>query len=237
MELKLVSWNMNYWQRNESQRLEAWEYLKNLNFDIAVLQETKPFFNCIENYNVIFQNLPVKDGWGSAIISKKFTSYKHSFISSYEGSQALICYDFEFEKGKNVTIINLYGKSDTYGYCTTTIHHMLSDITPIVWGKSKNIIIMAGDLNTSIQWDENYKNRDPLHKLVFDRIDDMGFINCTMVKYKEHKQTFVRENTFPYQDDYVFIKNCKGKWDINILNNENILNFSDHYPVELIIEI
>jgi endonuclease/exonuclease/phosphatase family metal-dependent hydrolase len=228
---------MNYWQRNESQRKNAWDFIKQLDVDIAILQETKPYVGLFEDNNIYFQGLPVKDGWGSAIITKKYNAYKHSFISSYEGSPALICYDFEVEKERIVTIINLYGKSDTNGYCTTTVHHMISDITPITWGKSKNLIIMAGDLNTSIQWDEKYKNKDPAHKLVFDRINDIGFINCTMKQYGEHKQTFVRDNTFPYQDDYVFIKGPNKSWTVYIYDDKNILEYSDHYPIELRIEI
>jgi endonuclease/exonuclease/phosphatase family metal-dependent hydrolase len=150
-----------------------------------------------------------------------------------------MCYDFEIEKDKIVTIINLYGKIDKDRESTTTLHHMLSDITPIVWGtKPKNLIIMAGDLNATTEWDEKYPHQNTSYKLVFDRIDDMDFINCTMEQYKEHKQTFVRENTYPYQDDWMFIKGYKNKkWKVEILNNEEILNYSDHYPIKLAIEI
>jgi hypothetical protein len=48
-----------------------------------------------------------------------------------------MCYDFEIEKDKRVTIINLYGKIDSNGDSTTTMHHILSDIIPIVWGRPK----------------------------------------------------------------------------------------------------
>ena len=41
---------------------------------------------------------------------------------------------------------------------------MISDITPIVWGKPKNLIIMAGDLNSTVQWNENYKNQNTAYK-------------------------------------------------------------------------
>jgi endonuclease/exonuclease/phosphatase family metal-dependent hydrolase len=237
MELKVMTWNMNYWQRDDTQRLGAWKFLEEKNMDIAILQETKPYFNCLENYNIYSQIFPVRDGWGSAIVTKKYNSYKHSFVSSYEGSYGLMCYDFEIEKDKKVTIINLYGKIDSNGNSTTTMHHILSDIIPIVWGRPKNLIIMAGDLNTSTQWDEKYNNKDPSHKLVFDRINDMGFINCTMEQFGEHRQTFVRENTFPYQDDYIFIKGNDHEWKVKIHNDQNVLNYSDHYPVELTIEI
>ena len=237
MNLKIINWNMNYWQRNESQRKEAWNYLNSSNIDIAILQETKPYINCMDNMNIIFQKFPVKDGWGSAIITKKYNFYKHSFLSTYEGSEGLICYEFEIEKDKIITIINCYGKIDMDGESTTTMHHILSDITSIVWGKAKNPIIMAGDLNSTVQWDEKYKNQNTSYKIVFDRINDMGLLNCTMERFGEHKQTFIRENTFPYQDDWVFIKGEKGKWDVKVLDDKSILNYSDHYPIELNIEI
>jgi endonuclease/exonuclease/phosphatase family metal-dependent hydrolase len=237
MNLKVITWNMNYWQRSESQRAKAWDFLNSLNVDIAILQETKPYFNCMNNHYVFSQKFPVKDSWGSAIITKNYNSYKHSFLSTYVGSEGLMCYDFEIEKNNIVTIINCYGKIDFNGESTTTMHHMLSDITPIVWGKPKNLIIMAGDLNSTVQWDEIYKNKNTSYKLVFDRIEDMGLINCTMKQFGEHRQTFVRENTFPYQDDWVFIKGEKNTWDVKILNDKEILDYSDHYPIELNIEI
>ena len=237
MNLKVITWNMNYWQRSESQRAGAWNFLNSLNVDIALLQETKPYFNCMNNYQIFSQRSHARDGWGTAIITKKYNSYKHSFLSTYEGSEGLMCYDFEIEEGKMVTIINCYGKIDVNRESTTTMHHMISDITPIVWGKPKNLIIMAGDLNSTVQWDEIYKNQNTAYKIVFDRIDDMGLVNCTMKQFGEHKQTFVRENTFPYQDDWVFIKGQKDKWVVKILDDKEILNYSDHYPIELNIEI
>jgi hypothetical protein len=37
-------------------------------------------------------------------------------------------------------------------------------------------------------------------------MENSGFINITMEKYNEHQQTFIRDNTHSYQDDFIFIK-------------------------------
>jgi exonuclease III len=238
MKLKIMTWNMNYFQRKEPQRIAAWNLIKDADIDIAILQEAKPCLRFLDGYNIYFQSLPVRGNWGSAIVTRKWDAFKRVFLSTYEGSAGLMCYDFKTEEDTVVTIVNLYGKMNSCGYCTTTIHHMLSDITPVVWGRPKNLIVMAGDLNTSTQWDEKYNYKDPAHKLVFDRIDNMKFTNCTMAQFGEHRQTFVRENTYPYQDDYIFIKGHKdGAWEVKIRDDEDILNYSDHFPVELTIEI
>jgi endonuclease/exonuclease/phosphatase family metal-dependent hydrolase len=222
---------MSYCQRSEEQRKGAWDFLEALDVDIAILQETKPSFEYSKNRNIIFNSLSAKDGWGSSIISKKYNTFKHSFFSCYEGSPALLCYDFLINEDNAVTIINLYGIIDSNGYCTTTVHHMLSDITPVVWEKQNELIVMAGNLNTSAQWDDT-------HKLVFDRISDMGFSDCTKEQFGESKRTLIRDTPFPYQDDYIFIKGqIHKKWKIKIYDSKKMLNYSDHFPIELTIEL
>jgi hypothetical protein len=58
---------------------------------------------------------------------------------------------------------------------------MITDVTAQVFkGRYKNIII-AGDLNVTEQWDNMYK--DPAHKLVFDRFENLGLINCTKERF------------------------------------------------------
>jgi hypothetical protein len=38
----IVSWNMSHWQKTAKQRVEAWDYLRSLKTDFALLQETVP---------------------------------------------------------------------------------------------------------------------------------------------------------------------------------------------------
>jgi endonuclease/exonuclease/phosphatase family metal-dependent hydrolase len=134
--------------------------------------------------------------------------------------------------------INMYGQPDYAGFYTPSVHHMISDITAQVFSRKKKYIVVAGDLNASVQWDEKY--HDPAHKLVFDRLDDLGLVNCTKETFGGHIQTHKHSRSdFPWQNDYIFLnKNLYSKLlSCSVHNEEGMLNLSDHFPVEIILDI
>jgi len=240
MLYKFITWNMDWWKRSIEQRKAGWEYLQKQNCDFALLQETKPDLTSLPGYNISFHSLPVRHGWGTAIAQKGFNFIHHSFSSSYEGSPGLMCYEYSLPCGTPIIIINMYGKFDASGFCSTTIHHMIADITPLVFYSSKKYILLAGDLNLSEQWDEKYKNRDPTHKICFDRLSDIGLINVTKEKYNDYIQTHVNNRSdYKWQIDYFFInKKLHAKLvDCGIHNQDNILDLSDHFPLEMTADI
>jgi exonuclease III len=131
------------------------------------------------------------------------------------------------------------------GYATTTIHRMLSDLTFVLngdgefAGKNRNVVI-GGDLNISIQFDEIYGKKaryTNAHKICFDRIEDFGLVNSFSKDYKGPVQT-LRHNrsTIPWQNDYLFLsKNlAKSMQSCRVLDestDKRISRFSDHNPV------
>jgi exonuclease III len=119
------------------------------------------------------------------------------------------------------------------------MHHLLSDLTPILHNKKRNIVL-GGDFNVSVQFDEQYKNQFPLHELIFKRLEDFGLLNCTEKFFQKHVQTHVHNKSdFEWQDDYLFVsKNIFEKVvNCQVLGNTEILNFSDHIPVTIEIEV
>lgn len=243
MELKVSTWNMDYWKTPKPRRLAAWNYLiTELNSDISLLQETKPQVLFDGTYDIHYHKFPQRPDWGSAIIFRKYQHFEYSFNSSYEGSRGLMCFDFKISDKITITAINIYGKIDSEGYATTTLHHMLSDLTPLLHKYKKNrYFVIGGDFNASTQWDEKYNGRDPLHKLVFDRIEDFGMLNCTKEIYGDHIRTYShnrKKSNFPWQDDYIFIsRNLKKSLvSCNVHNNDKMLELSDHFPVEVIFD-
>lgn len=229
---------MDYWKRNNLQRKDAWMYLtKELQPDIALLQEIKPPILFDETHDIHYHKNGQKSNWGTAIISKKYSYFKYHFNSYYKGSAGLMCFDFRISNKIILTVINIYGKIDSNLYATTTIHHMLSDLTPILHKQKKDrFIIMGGDFNVSIQWDEKYSGKDPSHKLIFDIIKDLGMINCTKKNYGEHVKTHTHSKSdFPWQNDYVFISKNLEDFLVSckVHNDQKNLAFSDHYPVQI----
>jgi exonuclease III len=74
-------------------------------------------------------------------------------------------------------------------------------------------------------------------KLFFDRLGDFGFINCMEKLEQTHINNKNPEK--PWHLDYFFI-NKRFKKEVqnaNVLNNEKYSKLSDHYPIELIIDI
>jgi exonuclease III len=226
---------MDYWKRNSAQRETAWEYLKNINPDIAMLQESNPDGQLFDGRNVYFH--PVLRDWGSAIITRsEYAIKKASFPSSHAGSPSLMYYDVLLPGSlTTITVINVYGKHDAYGFCSTTMHHIISDITPLIANNRNRLIILAGDFNVSPQWDETHN--DPSHKLVFDRLSDLGLVNCTKDFLGDYVQTHIDERNprNAYQLDYIYMSpSLYGKVEAcKVHPQSSIGEASDHLPIEV----
>ena len=237
--MRFLTWNMDYWKRNSEQRKLAWNYLSDtLNPDVALIQEIVPPENSYNEMNVLYHEIDGKRKWGSAIFSK-YNILKELYLNNgYVGARATVISEIEISDSFTVTFINIYGQLDSYGYATTTMHHLLSDLTTILNQKRKRNIILGGDFNVSEQFDEKYKGQFPSHKLVFDRLEDFGLINCTKHFYKTHIQTHVHNKSdFGWQDDYIFVsKNLIDRiTKCEVINDKEILELSDHLP--LLIEL
>lgn len=119
---------------------------------------------------------------------------------------------------------------------------MFSDLTPILDGKKdstgkKRKIILGGDFNASLQWDEQQPGES--HKIMFERLENFGMIDLLLDKYDQPVHTWRRKNTRrKWQLDYVFSsKNIADRIkDINVLHDQQIEQLSDHNPIEVVLE-
>jgi exonuclease III len=231
--MKIASWNLDYWKRTTEQRINGWEYLfNNIVPDIAFLQEIRPPDNNFKNINFLYHEIDAKRNWGTALYSKFPIQRELYFNNSYPGSSALIAAEINISSKLTLTVINIYGQLDSRGYATTTMHHLLSDLTPILDHKGTRNIILSGDFNVSKQFDK--KHKWPAHKLVFDRIEDFELINCTQKFFSSHVQTHVHNKSkFPWQDDYIFVSRSIESLLVacEVITSDLMLEFSDHFPV------
>nr|MDO8109399.1 endonuclease/exonuclease/phosphatase family protein [Candidatus Sigynarchaeota archaeon] len=232
----------DYWKRTDAQRGAAWDFVVNAAHpDIALLQEVHPDHLMHSMYDLHYHKGYHEKNWGSAILSKKYPYFQVNFDGFYEGKNGLLCYEFQVTDKKRLTVINMYGKIDAEGYATTTMHHMLSDLTPILGKKRKSrSIVLGGDLNVSTQWDQRYPNKYPSHKIVFDRLDDFKLINCTLAFFGKYVQTYSHDPvSFPWQNDYIFIsKDLKPTFiDCKVYDDQKMLELSDHFPLEITLNI
>jgi endonuclease/exonuclease/phosphatase family metal-dependent hydrolase len=262
--MKIGTWNMDYWRRvctdhtsNEYRTKEEIEdyktgTLRNItqsNFDFLLLQETNSFFYFgkiskrqwpyefdYSDKKIYYQKFPRLD-WGNAIVAnKKYKYLKNSNPRSgcnyYYGKFGQMFLDFSDEDGNIITIINIYnkcknGKLETY---YETLENIILEIGNIIQNKN-NLIILAGDFNGSVQSTPKYPDGDPRYIDLFGKIEKIGFTNRTeniggTVSYED------------YQNDYIFIKNCKEQKVKPIKHTEDLFSkFSDHYLIECEVEL
>ena len=239
--VKIATWNMNYWQ-NKRMVNDAWKhYLNEVDADIYLFQEARPTEELIgDRKHLVWEEIGGTRRWGSGIYSKKFEVVKEEFKTDYQGS--VVVGNIVVE-GISLTLISMYGLMDAYGptkgYSIPNLHRMLSDLTGILYGKvnGKRNIILGGDLNASIQFDETYGNNS--HRLFFDRLEDFGLNSVyKLSRSEEYVQTLRHHHSKkPWQNDYFFISEntLKRYAGYKIIDNEDLRRISDHNI--LIIEI
>jgi len=232
---------MDNWKRNQAQRDAAWNYLLNiLKPDIALLQECVPKAEFESHYNLIYREIGGHRKWGSAIIARNLLPIQEVvFNNAYEG--AVIAADVTLSDGSQLTVISLYGIIDDDGYATTTLHRMLSDLTPLLNGrKGRNSFLVGGDYNASTQCDDHYGYRYPSHRLFFERLEDFGLVNCTARFHSEHVQTNRhRKSEVPWQNDYLHVskKMAERLVSCDVIDNADVQELSDHNPVVATLDI
>lgn len=231
--LSVITWNMDNWKRSSEQRQLAWDFLtKVIQPDIALLQECVPPEDLSDEYNILYHEIGGKRNWGSAVLSHGFPIQEVEFDNSHPGS--VVTADVVMPT-LTLTAISIYGIFCSHNYTSTTMHRILSDLTPLLHReRSKRTFLMGGDYNVSPQWDELYNHRDPSHKLVFDRIEDFRLVDCTKKYFGKHVQTnYHARSDFPWQNDYIHVSRKLANMLINceVLNESLVGNFSDHMPV------
>ena len=264
-----MTWNMDYWRRNESLRQIAWDFLENSKIDIALLQESRPTGH---GKSIVFQESGIIDsrkgeprylGWGSSIVSfgppikeidnssSPFSQTPAPLTRTFPGSVAI----GEIQIEKPIIVISMYGLIDR-GYAETTVHRILSDLTPLIDRRNGKRIIIAGDLNITTQWSSKHKSflrgrheeclkRD---RNLFERFEILGFknvvknkdnkplkdcecndgINCRHVQTQRHSHS-----KFPWQNDYIFLSEDLRKLDyqVHVIDQEEIWKLSNHCPI------
>lgn len=242
IEIKIATWNMN--QRTS---LESWDYIiDEMDADIVLLQECKIPEGIDKRCNIIHagetKETPWYDqkDWCSAVVTKDYPISEikdERFINSHNG--AVVAGEVETPDFE-VSAISIYGIHDKLGYCSTTMHRIVSDITPLIHHSGKQgKFIIGGDYNVSRQWDDCHS--DQSHGLVFDRLKDLGLVNCTEEYYRGHKKTNRRDNAMkPYQLDYIHVSASlvtRRCFSCDVLETNKVKRLSDHNPVFVKIKI
>lgn len=227
--MKIINWNLNHTKSSKSFHYA----LSTFNADIYIFQECfhpLTYFNYdeYEKYNGKFIWEPTASGWGNLIISKQFNikqiKIKHEFKGRFLAGR------IENNIEKPLMLFNFHVPI-TGIYSRFNLQNMFF-ITNQLFGS--NYILVAGDFNFGECFDKEKSTdcKDFLNNI----LKKYNLINC----YKEYNN--IEEQTFspprkPKSNMHIdfilvssnlkkYLKNCK------IMANEEIVNLSDHNPLE-----
>jgi hypothetical protein len=201
--------------------------------------------------------------WGSAVVSygPQLRGIEHAvgpfddalvdLLRTFPGSVAIAEIEYEFP----IIVVSAYGIID-HGYAESTVHRILSDLTPLIDERHGRGIIVAGDLNITTQWSAKHKSflrgrqkecllRD---RNLFERFEALGLHNvvvrakqgplegcdcilgteCKHVKTQRHQRS-----TFPWQNDYFFLSKdlFQQSFSVEVLDQEDVWKLSSHCPI------
>jgi exonuclease III len=228
------------WWSHKIRVNEAWDFLYNdIKADVALLTEmgdpaqSKCPFQYFKWQNIGLNRLY----WGSGIVSR----YKLDDCYIPPNIGALMTALLPIEKKTPISLICMYGIEDKASNSyVSNLHRYLSDLTPILKGKRRNIII-GGDWNADIQLDGKNGNSENANKLFFERLKDFGLHDClaSSIEYPVQTHRHNSDVNFPWQLDYIYatsliankIKNAR------VIDTPQIREISDHNPIEIVIDV
>lgn len=252
-------------------RERAWDFLQRLAVDVALVQEALPTGR---GSAVVFRDTGIKDDrvqpprdlkWGSGVVSYgpslraveyatgPFSKTPVALMRTFPGSVAVA----EIAREMPIAVISVYGVID-HGYAESTIHRILSDLTPFIDERRGRRIILAGDLNITTQWSARHRSflrgrhEECLRREVnlFARFEALGLRNivvrtepgpltgcecqfgeeCRHVRTQRHDRS-----TFPWQNDYMFMSQdlLDEPFSVEVLDQDEAWQLSGHCPIVL----
>lgn len=240
--MRIATWNIPHSFRASSHS-DAWRYLLNeLSADYYLAQEVIPPDWVFDEYHVEWQDIGDSRTWGSAVVSGEHDLRRVNIDSPLEGG--FVVAESDYTADLSVTLISLYGLFESIGgrdHATPNLHRMLSDLTGILGGRDPeqlhNNIVLGGDLNVSLQYDHMYGSNNS--RLVFDRLENFGLKNTFKQFYEDYQRTLRHPaSNRPLQNDYLFVSDPLADRVVSceVLENDEIREFSDHNPVVIELE-
>ena len=217
MRFTIMTWNLR-------RRPQGYAYLdEHLRPDVALLQETSPPPG---RGQTIYRAIGGARNWGSAITSRRWpltqitstrgpaSKQPADLLITHPGCTAIA--RITPPDHEPIVLVSIYGLIDN-GYAHTTMHRLLSDLTPLLDSHRNKRLILGGDLNLSTQLKETDARH---HRPAFDRLAAFGLIDLLASSRHErqpladcpcrdnpctHVQTYrhSRGNT-PWQNDYLY---------------------------------
>jgi exonuclease III len=183
VRLRVATWNMNHWAWRAEDRRRAWEFLDEVVApDVALVQEAAVPPG---RARVVGPEGPAsaKRPWGAMVVSReqpiarlpivrvRWHRGTVDLLRTLLGSVAVA--RVTPAEAAPVVAISVYGGVEP-GFESTTMHRILSDLTPLLDGKHGKRVVLGGDFSCSTQVE---KARRARHGNVFDRVRALGLVD------------------------------------------------------------
>jgi hypothetical protein len=228
MTLKVVTWNMAH---RKMVKERAWNFLRyEVAPDIALVQEGHPPGRLGDSEQFIYPNKVTGTIGASGVWSRDLALRRVPLATTLPN--ALIACIVTLPQDKSPLLaVSMYGTFDATSHVTPNLHRMISDLHVLLIDKAyKGRIVIGGDWNVDRDYNKINPGKAPLHRLVFERLEDSfyGLQRCN----KEPLRTIRHGSKFPYQDDYIYVsKALIRKVSCEVVSDPVTKELSDHLPV------
>lgn len=182
--VRIVVWNMSYWQKSDSERIAAWGWLRDFGADVALVQEAVPPAGLRA---VVYRPIGGRRPWGSAVVGLttevvqvtqavgRYSSGPVNLLVTHPGAVAIATVE---TAGRLITLVSMYGLIDD-GYADTTVNRLLSDLVPLFDDPRLGChVIVGGDLNITTQWTGRQARYRDWEAATLNRITSFGLRDC-----------------------------------------------------------
>jgi exonuclease III len=235
MMLRVVTWNMAHRVRLKKR---AWDFLRYVIApDLALVQEAHPPESFRDGAQFIYPENVTGTIGASGIWSRELPLDRVSLDTTLPN--AIIASAISLPKGSApLLVISMYGTFDRTSHVTPNLHRMISDLHSLITDKAyKGKIMIGGDWNIDRSYNKINPGSAPLHRLVFERLEDefYGLQRCN----KEPLRTIRHRSIHSYQDDYIYVskKLIPKLVSCDVVNDPEVEKLSDHLPVVAVFEL
>ena len=242
---------------------KAWQFLRDLSPDFALLQEARPPSDVNEVWQggVVFSPTWLGEpdsekAWGSAVLSRSIPIVdcrelaRGPWHTEPQGGAAAIARTVGPDP---LWLASLYSDAAPLAPERRDLHKDTIDgltlcEAPKVWTIEliapelfrlfqDSTFVCGGDLNAGLLFDKNYNK--PSNQALFDNLAALGFVDLRSRHFAEEQRTWFRKGNAAYQLDHVFAdagtESRTRSWRVLTEAVERDQPLSDHAPIEVVI--
>ena len=240
--VRIVSWNIRC-RAAFAETEHAWRLLRDeFKADAALLQECVPAAGLDESDRLVYDEIGGTRSWGSAVVTHPDLTVER-LVTNEAGDPCVVASRAAVVAriGDGVdalVLISIYGLLEQIlrtQYSITSLHRILSDLTPLLEDpQRRGRIVLGGDLNASLEWDR--RQGTPTHRLLFDRIEAFGL--RPVLPYDGPQTYRHNQGSFPWQLDHVFVsEELHDSARAEVIDSPAVREVSDHNPIVLDLQI